>query len=405
MSVAAGYHAVEYNEGDKYQGEWNAEGQREGFGILTFADGARFVGHFKAGLCHGKGILTFPDNSKYEGDFEGGKYHGYGVYQRADGMKFQGQFQAGQVDGSGLLTFPDGTHGQPRQEGIWKGSQLLTRTKASEAVNLAERGRRALTSDQIKAPAPRTASLFTFPPLSLDADNNNTNNSKQKQNHCQTPQHQTTSVMATSKNVTFEVSRDDDRQSITLPLRIRTTASSSFKGNTMLENAEAELQRVSGDQSRCIDRYMRQTGMDVLCPRVAAWCFDEPIPGDRGLLDDYLPHMSHTNSIVTLCDILAGDVENGHLKHLAHQVALLYQAVVHCGRPLEAYRAAIETRFTKLKSATRVDENGDPIGLPPALRMWLLFVLERLKEDALQSPPLGRDEMAAIVQWLTDEDE
>lgn len=125
--------------------------QREGFGILTFADGARYVGSFKAGLCEGKGILTFPgalavgflllcvslfslplvycsvfsfvcsltnhlfahahklvlcllphplaDNSKYEGDFVGGKYHGFGEYTRADGMKFQGQFQGGQVDG------------------------------------------------------------------------------------------------------------------------------------------------------------------------------------------------------------------------------------------------------------------------------------------------------------------
>ena len=96
---------------------------------MTFADGARYVGVFNAGLCEGKGVLTFPgtaephtpvtslpnrammavclaftslssaDNSKYEGDFRGGKYEGFGVYSRADGMNFKGQFRAGQVQG------------------------------------------------------------------------------------------------------------------------------------------------------------------------------------------------------------------------------------------------------------------------------------------------------------------
>lgn len=135
---AAGYHEVMYDDGDQYKGEWSAQGKREGFGVLTFADGARYVGNFREGLCEGKGVLTFPDNSKYEGDFKGGKYHGTGVYQRADGMKFQGEFKNGQVDGSGLLTFSDGTSGRPRQEGNWSGAQLLKRCKASDAVRRAE---------------------------------------------------------------------------------------------------------------------------------------------------------------------------------------------------------------------------------------------------------------------------
>ena len=30
---------MQYDDGDQYAGEWNDAGKREGFGVLTFADG------------------------------------------------------------------------------------------------------------------------------------------------------------------------------------------------------------------------------------------------------------------------------------------------------------------------------------------------------------------------------
>jgi hypothetical protein len=33
--------------------------QREGFGIIIFADGTRYNGAFAGGLCNGLGVLTF----------------------------------------------------------------------------------------------------------------------------------------------------------------------------------------------------------------------------------------------------------------------------------------------------------------------------------------------------------
>jgi len=138
MSGTAGYHEVLYDDGDQYKGDWNADGKREGFGVLTFADGSRYSGKFAGGLCEGPGVLTFPDNSKYEGDFGGGKYEGHGVYYRADGMKYEGQFEAGQVKGLGLLTFADGTCGRPRQEGQWDGTRLIRRAKADDQVRQAQ---------------------------------------------------------------------------------------------------------------------------------------------------------------------------------------------------------------------------------------------------------------------------
>eukprot|EP00054_Salpingoeca_dolichothecata_P031852 m.264814 g.264814 ORF g.264814 m.264814 type:complete len:150 (+) comp28250_c0_seq1:38-487(+) len=138
MSSVAGYHEVQYDDGDIFAGEWNAEGKREGSGVLTFADGSKYSGNFVNGMCQGLGVLVFPDSSKYEGEFHAGKYHGSGVYQRADGMKFEGEFREGQVRGSGLLTFADGTSGRPRQEGDWQGYELVRRANASAAVRKAQ---------------------------------------------------------------------------------------------------------------------------------------------------------------------------------------------------------------------------------------------------------------------------
>ena len=114
----AGRHKFTYDDGDEYDGEWNADGQRHGFGRLNFSDKSSYVGHFKDGLCHGFGVLSFADGSKYEGEFAEGKFNGYGIFRRADGTKYEGQFQGGKAHGCGLLTFSDGTCGRPRNEGI-----------------------------------------------------------------------------------------------------------------------------------------------------------------------------------------------------------------------------------------------------------------------------------------------
>lgn len=74
----SGYHEIVYDDGDQYKGEWSADGkvslsllcllftiilpnlQREGYGILSFADGSKYAGTFTNGLCAGLGVLTYP---------------------------------------------------------------------------------------------------------------------------------------------------------------------------------------------------------------------------------------------------------------------------------------------------------------------------------------------------------
>ncbi|EGV99291.1 MORN repeat-containing protein 4 [Cricetulus griseus] len=126
-----------YSSGEEYRGEWK-EGRRHGFGQLMFADGGTYLGHFENGLFNGFGVLTFSDGSRYEGEFAQGKFNGVGVFIRYDNMTFEGEFKNGRVDGFGLLTFPDGSHGIPRNEGLFENNKLLRREKCSAVVQRAQ---------------------------------------------------------------------------------------------------------------------------------------------------------------------------------------------------------------------------------------------------------------------------
>ncbi|XP_038070826.1 MORN repeat-containing protein 4-like [Patiria miniata] len=125
-----------YPDGDEYKGEW-LEGKRHGVGQLILADKSVYIGNFDQGLCSGMGVMVFPDGTKYEGEFQQGRFDGVGVFTRSDGMMFEGQFKQGKVSGLGLLTFADGTNGLPRNEGVFEGTRLVERRKASDYVTRA----------------------------------------------------------------------------------------------------------------------------------------------------------------------------------------------------------------------------------------------------------------------------
>ncbi|XP_077862681.1 MORN repeat-containing protein 4 homolog [Saccoglossus kowalevskii] len=54
-------------------------------------------------------------------------------------MKFEGEYRDGKVNGNGLLTFADGTHGLPRNEGLFQGTRFIERKKCPEIVQRAQR--------------------------------------------------------------------------------------------------------------------------------------------------------------------------------------------------------------------------------------------------------------------------
>jgi hypothetical protein len=85
-----------------------AEGVLEGQGVLSWPDGQRYEGAFKAGHQEGHGVLTFLSGHRYVGEFSKGKRHGRGVQTSKAGHRYEGDFANDMLGGQGILVFPDG---------------------------------------------------------------------------------------------------------------------------------------------------------------------------------------------------------------------------------------------------------------------------------------------------------
>ena len=53
-----------YPDGSTYNGDWNTQGLRHGYGHLTLTDGSNYYGNFENGLYHGLGATVFKDGSR-----------------------------------------------------------------------------------------------------------------------------------------------------------------------------------------------------------------------------------------------------------------------------------------------------------------------------------------------------
>lgn len=73
-------YIVEQDEEDRRYEGTIVNGKREGFGKLTYADGAYYEGHFKNGKMEGEGTLFYgPERPAYQGNWLADQFHGYGV--------------------------------------------------------------------------------------------------------------------------------------------------------------------------------------------------------------------------------------------------------------------------------------------------------------------------------------
>jgi len=50
-----------YADGSRYNGTWSDDGQRDGHGTLTYANGATYNGEFSRGLQEGFGVMVIPE--------------------------------------------------------------------------------------------------------------------------------------------------------------------------------------------------------------------------------------------------------------------------------------------------------------------------------------------------------
>jgi hypothetical protein len=67
-----------------------------------------------------------------------------------------------------------------------------------------------------------------------------------------------------------------------------------------------------------------------------------PAPPPSLQLSEYLHSVRHISQILSLCDLLMRMCSEGRLKYIAHQLALLYQALVSAKLPLDEARTSIE---------------------------------------------------------------
>ena len=77
---------------------------KNGKGIYLFPSGAKYIGFFKNGECHGIGVCYFTDGSKYQGNWKNRFPEGHGIKTYSDGTVRNGYWKKGRpVDENGNL--------------------------------------------------------------------------------------------------------------------------------------------------------------------------------------------------------------------------------------------------------------------------------------------------------------
>ena len=87
---------------DRYIGERNNE-QKEGYGILLFANGDRYLGEFKNNEFEGEGIFHFKNGNILHGAFSKGVLNGKGCFKSIDGYEYYGFWIDGKKNGWGRM--------------------------------------------------------------------------------------------------------------------------------------------------------------------------------------------------------------------------------------------------------------------------------------------------------------
>ena len=90
------------------EGERNAAGEREGFGVMVFVSGDMYEGQWRAGRPEGEGTYHYATGNRYEGQFVAGKREGKGTYHYATGDRYEGEFVAEKREGKGTMHYANG---------------------------------------------------------------------------------------------------------------------------------------------------------------------------------------------------------------------------------------------------------------------------------------------------------
>lgn len=116
---AEGHGRYESSEGEVYEGAWKDD-RANGIGTFTSKLGSIYSGEWLNDLQHGKGTESWPDGLKYEGQFSEGNKHGVGRQSFPDGSVYEGSFRHNVIEGPGLYTSPNGKV----YEGEWLSNKM-----------------------------------------------------------------------------------------------------------------------------------------------------------------------------------------------------------------------------------------------------------------------------------------
>ena len=91
-----------FENGCTYEGDWDPEKKRHGFGVYTWNDGSKYTGYWSNNAADGFGKLEHANAEVYEGNWKNDKVEGYGEYIGIDGMSYKGQWKNDLQDGQGV---------------------------------------------------------------------------------------------------------------------------------------------------------------------------------------------------------------------------------------------------------------------------------------------------------------
>jgi hypothetical protein len=118
-----------YEDGE-YEGDLNAEGERDGSGIMKYLEGDVYEGEWKEDVMEGLGTMVYDDGDKYTGHFLQGNFDGAGEYWYRNGDHYKGEWKNDAFDGDGMYS----DHKGSKYEGAWKEDKMHGRGKYLDAA-------------------------------------------------------------------------------------------------------------------------------------------------------------------------------------------------------------------------------------------------------------------------------
>lgn len=109
-----GGEKINFQNGNKYDGDIDENRMPHGQGTMTFSNGNRYEGNWENGERSGQGIMRWPvrvgetSGDVYEGDWEEGNQNGHGTMRYGNGDVYEGNWREGEMNGQGTMTYSNG---------------------------------------------------------------------------------------------------------------------------------------------------------------------------------------------------------------------------------------------------------------------------------------------------------